>query len=83
MYVAHVTLGLSMNEVGRGFGRDNPYGNSRFDQVERFASSYETPGWQRPQIDQAIRSGDRLDAKLSAPVPVHWVYITAWATPEL
>lgn len=22
MYVAHVTLGLSMNEVGRGFGRD-------------------------------------------------------------
>jgi L,D-transpeptidase YcbB len=39
----------------------------------------ETPGWERPQIDEAIRSGGRIDAKIKQAVPVHWVYITAWA----
>ena len=42
----------------------------------------ETPGWDRSAIDQAIRSGNRIDAKLKEQVPVYWVYITAWATPE-
>jgi L,D-transpeptidase YcbB len=42
----------------------------------------DTPGWSRDQIDQAIRSGQRLDVKLTQPVPVYWVYITAWATPD-
>ena len=42
----------------------------------------ETPGWDRRQIDEAIRSGNRTDAKLKEMVPVYWVYITAWATPE-
>jgi DNA helicase-2/ATP-dependent DNA helicase PcrA len=36
-----------------GYGRRNPYGESRFDQVERFSSSYETPGWQRAQRNRA------------------------------
>jgi murein L,D-transpeptidase YcbB/YkuD len=39
----------------------------------------ETPGWERPQIDEAIKSGGRIDAKLKQPVAVYWVYITAWA----
>ncbi len=42
----------------------------------------DTPGWDREHIDEAIRSGQRIDAKLAAPVPVYWVYVTAWATPE-
>ena len=42
----------------------------------------DTPGWSREQIDEAIRSGQRVDAKLAAPVPVYWVYITAWAAPD-
>jgi L,D-transpeptidase YcbB len=42
----------------------------------------ETPGWNRAAIDKAFASGERIDAKLTRPVPVHWVYITAWATPE-
>jgi murein L,D-transpeptidase YcbB/YkuD len=42
----------------------------------------ETPGWSRDKIDEAIRSGERIDAKLAQPVPVYWVYITSWATPE-
>ena len=39
-------------------------------------------GWGRDQIDDAIRSGQRVDVKLVKPVPVYWVYVTAWATPD-
>ncbi len=39
----------------------------------------ETPGWDRDRIDEAIRSGQRIDAKLVTQLPVYWVYITAWA----
>jgi murein L,D-transpeptidase YcbB/YkuD len=42
----------------------------------------DTPGWDREHIDAAIRSGDRIDVKLAQPVPVYWVYITAWAAPD-
>lgn len=42
----------------------------------------DTPGWSRDQIDEVIRSGQRLDVTLSKPVNVYWVYITAWATPD-
>ena len=41
-----------------------------------------TPNWSRQQIDDVIRSGDRKDARLKAPVPLYWVYVTAWATPD-
>lgn len=41
-----------------------------------------TPGWSRQQIDSVIRSGDRKDARLKTPVPLYWVYVTAWATPD-
>lgn len=42
----------------------------------------DNPGWGRDQIDEVIRSGARTDVKLTAPVNVYWVYITAWATPD-
>ncbi len=42
----------------------------------------DTPGWDRQHINQTIASGERIDAKLKKPVPLHWVYITAWATPD-
>jgi murein L,D-transpeptidase YcbB/YkuD len=42
----------------------------------------DTAGWSRPEIDSVIKSGDRRDARLKRPVPLHWVYITAWATPD-
>jgi murein L,D-transpeptidase YcbB/YkuD len=42
----------------------------------------DTPGWSRDQIDEVIRSGQRVDVKLTQPVPVYWVYVTAWATPD-
>lgn len=34
--------------------------------------------WNRQTIDAAIGSGERIDAKLARPVPVYWVYVTAW-----
>jgi murein L,D-transpeptidase YcbB/YkuD len=42
----------------------------------------ETPGWDRAAIDRTFESGERIDAPLAAPVPVYWVYITSWSTPE-
>ncbi|WP_244635802.1 ATP-dependent helicase [Chthonobacter albigriseus] len=38
-------------------GKRNPYGASRFDQVETFKSSYETPGWQRAQRNKSGHGG--------------------------
>jgi murein L,D-transpeptidase YcbB/YkuD len=42
----------------------------------------DTPGWSREQIDATFKAGSRTDARLAQPVPIHWVYITAWATPD-
>jgi murein L,D-transpeptidase YcbB/YkuD len=42
----------------------------------------ETPGWSRQDIEAVIKSGERKDARLLRPVPLYWVYVTAWATPD-
>jgi murein L,D-transpeptidase YcbB/YkuD len=42
----------------------------------------DTKGWSREEIDEAIRSGDRKDARLSKPVPLFWVYVSAWAAAD-
>jgi L,D-transpeptidase YcbB len=42
----------------------------------------ETPGWSRQEIDRVIKAGERKDARLARPVPLYWVYVTAWATPD-
>jgi murein L,D-transpeptidase YcbB/YkuD len=41
-----------------------------------------TPGWSRPEIDEVIRGAERKDARVTPPVPLYWVYITAWATSD-
>lgn len=41
-----------------------------------------TPGWDRQHINDVINSGQQVKVKLDPPVPVYWVYITAWATPD-
>jgi murein L,D-transpeptidase YcbB/YkuD len=38
-----------------------------------------TRGWSLEEIDRVIKSGERKDAQLSKPVPLHWVYVTAWS----
>jgi murein L,D-transpeptidase YcbB/YkuD len=42
----------------------------------------ESPGWSKAEIDEVIRSGERKDAKVAKPLPLYWVYVTAWATPD-
>ena len=42
----------------------------------------DTPGWTPEAVANALADGQRLDAKLKAPVPVYTNYITAWATAE-
>ena len=42
----------------------------------------DTPGWSRSEIDEVIKSGKREDVRLATPVPLFWVYVTAWATPD-
>jgi len=37
-------------------------------------------GWNRAQVDQAIRSGERLDVQLTSKVPLYMAYITSWVT---
>ncbi|MFN3892493.1 MAG: murein L,D-transpeptidase [Beijerinckiaceae bacterium] len=36
--------------------------------------------WNRDRIDEVIRGGQRLDVRLTPPVNVYWVYVTAWAS---
>jgi len=39
----------------------------------------EQPGWSRSDIEHVIKSGERKDARIAKPVPLYWVYVTAWA----
>ncbi|MGE0034170.1 MAG: murein L,D-transpeptidase [Xanthobacteraceae bacterium] len=42
----------------------------------------ETPAWPRVEVDRVIKDAERKDAKLAKPVPLHWVYVTGWATAD-
>jgi DNA helicase II / ATP-dependent DNA helicase PcrA len=54
--------------ITQGYGYGNPYGTSRFDRpatAKPFASTYETPGWQRAQ-----QNWNRSDNKAKSRAPV-------------
>jgi murein L,D-transpeptidase YcbB/YkuD len=40
------------------------------------------PGWDMQHIQAMKRSGEQLDVKLAKPVPVYFIYVSAWATPD-
>jgi L,D-transpeptidase YcbB len=40
----------------------------------------DTTQWPREAIDNVIRTGERIDAKVTNPVPVYTNYVTAWST---
>lgn len=42
----------------------------------------DTPGWTRQQIEQTIQTGANTPIQLTEPVPVYFVYITAWASED-
>ncbi len=69
------------------FGDDNRFVSSGCIRVQNVRDYVQwllkdTPNWDRPHIDEAIRSGQQITVKLADPVPVYWVYITAWAYPN-
>jgi len=39
----------------------------------------DTPEWDPAAIDQMFVNGQRVDARVAKPVPLYWVYVTAWA----
>jgi murein L,D-transpeptidase YcbB/YkuD len=42
----------------------------------------DTPGQTPDVIEQEFANGQRLDVSVTNPVPLHWVYITAWSTTD-
>jgi len=42
----------------------------------------ETPNWRPEDVAAVLKSGERKDARIARPVPLYWVYVTAWATPD-
>ncbi len=42
----------------------------------------DTKGWGPDHIQQAINSGDQINANLTHPVPLHWVYVTGWSASD-
>jgi L,D-transpeptidase YcbB len=42
----------------------------------------ETKGWPPAEVDRTIASGDQKTARLAKPVPLHWVYVTAWSASD-
>jgi murein L,D-transpeptidase YcbB/YkuD len=40
----------------------------------------DTPGWSRNQIEAVIATGENTEVELAEPVPVYFVYVSAWST---
>ena len=39
-------------------------------------------GWEQDRVEEMKKTGARKDVRLATPVPLHFVYITAWATED-
>lgn len=63
-----------------------PYsaGCVRVEQVQALAGWLlsNEPGWGTGAVERALQAGQQQTVKLSRPVPVHFVYVTAWTTPD-
>ncbi|WP_246088450.1 L,D-transpeptidase family protein [Phreatobacter stygius] len=68
------------------FGEDQRFhssGCARIQNVrELIAWILQGTPWTRSEIDRIFRTVDRVDARPLQPVPVYWVYVTAWADPD-
>src|SRR3954469_17605432 len=42
----------------------------------------ENPGWSRKEIDAEIATAKRTTVRLPRPMPVAWIYLTGWASPD-
>ncbi len=41
-----------------------------------------TKGWGADHVVAAVKSGDQVNISLTKPVPLHWVYVTAWSASD-
>jgi L,D-transpeptidase YcbB len=69
------------------FGEDSRYDSSGCCRVQNVQELVAwlldgTKGWSSDHIDQAIKSGEQVNANLTKPVPLHWVYVTAWSASD-
>jgi L,D-transpeptidase YcbB len=69
------------------FGEDFRYDSSGCCRVQNVRELViwllgDTKGWTPDHIDQSIRSGDQVNVNLAKPVPLHWVYVTAWSASD-
>jgi L,D-transpeptidase YcbB len=62
-------------------GRTLSHGCVRIEDPVGFATYVlrDQPRWTRDAIMEAMHAGDEKHVRLSAPIPVHIVYFTAWA----
>lgn len=56
----------------------------RVNNIERLANWLlgQNDGWDEERVAEIKKSGKRLDVRLTTPVPLYFVYITAWATED-
>lgn len=68
---------------GRNF-RSASSGCIRVRNIEHLASWIvrDQQGWDENRVAKMKQSGERLDLRLKTPVPLHFVYLTAWATED-
>ena len=72
----------SQSLFGRNF-RAASSGCVRVSGIEQLAAWLTAEqGWKPEHIKQMKETGERLDLKLKKPVPLYFVYVTAWATED-
>jgi murein L,D-transpeptidase YcbB/YkuD len=69
------------------FGRSVRYESSgcvRVNAIETLVDwiLQDTGGWNIPRMMAVKQSGEQIDVKLTKPVPVYFVYVSAWGTPD-
>lgn len=69
------------------FGGDNRFHSSGCVRVQNVREYVlwilkNTPEWPPEAVAQVMTSGERIDARVSDPVPLYFQYVTAWATPD-
>ena len=42
----------------------------------------DNPNWSRKEMDAEIATGKRTTVRLAHPIPVAWIYLTGWASPD-
>jgi murein L,D-transpeptidase YcbB/YkuD len=64
--------------------RFDSHGCSRVDNVRDLAAWLlkDQPKWTRAEIDAAIATGQHQEVAMARKVPVAWIYLTAWMTPD-